>query len=798
MKPVQSAAKPTTYWGLKLLGIMLGLIGVPMLGGGAYLIILGGSWYYALAGAGLLVSAFFMIRGRMRGIHIYLCVFFATVLWALYEAGLNFWAFEARVAAPLLLAGLAALLARKVGTSAGRPANTRLYTLLGTGMVLGFAALVGAMFFPHGVVSNRIPATAGKAGAQTLASGDDWSAYGRTGAATRYSTASQITPANVGQLQQVWAVHSGDVANGAEGKEDQNTPLYIDGIVYHCSPMNKITAIDGGTGKVLWRFDPKSQFAFWKRCRTLGYFDPAGGLPAAPTDPCGPRILVATLDAKLIAVSAKTGQVCTGFGDKGTVDLNVGMGETPPGFYVPTTGPTVAGDKIIVGGWIGDNFMVGEPAGVVRAFDARSGQLAWAWDLGNPGNSGLPPKGQSYTRGTPNVWAPIAFDPALGLAYLPLGNATPDYYGGKRRTFDDEYNASVVAVDLATGKERWHFRTVNHDIWDYDVPSQPALIEFPDGKGGTTPGLIQTTKRGQIFVLDRRTGQPLTKVEQRAVPKGDGTAAGEYYAPSQPYSTGMASIGSEPLTETRMWGMTPVDQLVCRILFRQHRYRGDFTPQSTHKTLVYPGNNGGFNWGSTAVDEGRNIMVVADMRMPVSTWLIPRKDIAPIETFKPDAHGELSPQFGLPFGNMIKNFMSPLGVPCLQPPFGTISAIDLGTRKLLWQRPAGTMKDASIGTFQPHIAFNVGMPALGGAVTTRAGLTFHDGTQDYYLRAYDTQTGDELWKGRLPSGSQSTPMTYFDKASGRQFVIVTAGGARYNNNDRGDWIIAFALPKRAL
>lgn len=796
-----------THWGLKLLAFLLVIVSLSMMLGGGYLIILGGSWYYGLTGLGLLVSAIFMFRGEMHGIWLYLLIFAGTVIWALFEAGFDFWAIEARIVAPLFLASVALLLVGKVSTAKGRPARTGAYKIAGFFMLACFAAFIVAMFYPHGVVSNPIALTAGKPSEQTVLSGANWASYGRTGAGTRFSTADQINPANVGQLEQAWVVRSGDIADGSQGKEDQNTPLYVDGTVFHCSPMNKITAIEGGTGKVVWRFDPKAQFAYWKRCRSLGYYNPAGqaaiahttlvahGAPVVPQDDCGPRIIVATLDAKMISVSAATGKVCTSFGENGMVDLNVGMGDTPPGFYVPTTGPVVAGDKILVGGWIGDNFSVGEPSGVVRAFDARTGQLAWAWDLGNPGNTGLPPEGQSYTRGTPNVWSAIAFDTKLGLAYLPLGNATPDYYGGQRRKFDDEYNSSVVAVDLATGKERWHFRTINHDIWDYDVPSQPALVEFPDGKGGTNPGLIQTTKRGQIFVLDRRNGRPLVEVKQKPVPKGDGTSVGEYYASTQPYSTGIASIGDKPLTEARMWGMTPIDQMICRIQFRQHNYKGDFTPISTQKTLFYPGNNGGPNWGSTAVDESRNIMVVADMRMPVSTWLVPRKDILPPDKFQPDPHGQLSPQFGLPFGHMIVNFFSPLGVPCLQPPMGTISAIDLGSRKLLWQRPAGTMKDVAFGSLQPRLPLYVGMPALGGAITTQSGLTFHSGTQDYYLRAYDTQTGKILWEGRLPSGSQSTPMTYFDKASGRQFVVVTAGGARYNNNDRGDWIIAYALPK---
>lgn len=386
----------------------------------------------------------------------------------------------------------------------------------------------------------------------------------------------------------------------------------------------------------------------------------------------------------------------------------------------------------------------------------------------------------------------MAFDLDLNMAYLPLGNATPDYYGGKRRDFDDEYNASVVALDLDTGRRIWHFRTVNHDIWDYDLPAQPA-VDMPDGNGGATPALIQITKRGQIFVLDRRTGEPVTKVEQRQAPKEDGTAEGEYYAETQPYSVGMPAIGTEPLSEKRMWGATPIDHMLCRISFKQARYDGEVTTQSLQETIIYPGNNGGFNWGSASVDQERNMLIVNDMRIPVSAHLIRREDMDP--NTKPDAHASLSAMFGLSYGHKLVNYMSPIGIPCLELPWGTISGIDLASRQLIWQQPTGTAKDFTIGTIQPQLGFFVGMPSLGSPMTTKGGIVFHGGTQDYYLRAYDVETGKVLWQNRLPSGAQSTPMTYIDER-GRQFVVTTASGARYNPSDWGDYIVAFALPNK--
>lgn len=780
---------------LIVLAILLTLIGLALLGGGIYLIGLGGSWYYALIGISWIAAAVGVWRRDMRGVWLFLASFAVTLVWAVAEAGFNFWALEVRLAVPMLLAGLALLLVPAIHVARGRPAHTAPYVFGGAALLLCFGGFLVAMFFPHGVVHNAHILTKGLAHPITVATVGEWHTYGRTGEATRYAPLDQINVANVHKLRQAWAAHSGDVAQGTEGKEDQNTPLYADGILYHCSPTNRVTALDGGSGKVLWQFNPRSGFAMWKRCRTLGYYSPNEPSATAPSGgDCTTRVFVATADARLIALDARSGRICTDFGQAGTVDLKVGLGDVPPGYYAPTTGPIVVGTRIVVGGWVADNLAVGEPSGVVRAFDVLTGKLAWAWDLGNPGHHGAPLPGATYTRGTPNVWAAMAFDLELGMVYLPLGNATPDHYGGQRRPFDDEYNAAVVALDLATGRERWHYRTVHHDLWGYDLPTQPTLVNFPDGKGGSTPALIQTTKRGQFFVLDRRSGKPLIQITEMPAPQGDGTATGEVYSRTQPYAVGMASVGTEPLSEQRMWGLTPIDQLICRIRFRQHLYAGEFTPPSTRPALTYPGNNGGPSWGGATVDEERNIMIVADMRMPVSTQLIPRKDMVPQGPYQPDAESTVSPQAGLPFGQRAANFFSPLGVPCLEPPTGTLTAIDLGSRQVLWQRPAGTMEDVTVAGFQPGLGLYVGMPALGGAVTTRGGLSFFSATQDYYLRAFSTTTGEELWKARLPSGSQATPMTYLDQKTGRQFVVVTAGGARHNPNDRGDWIIAFTLP----
>ena len=777
-----------THWGLKALGALsLIAMGLPLLFGGLYLITLGGSWYYALAGAAYTYAAIELFRGRMRGVWICIAMFVLTVLWALYESGgFKFWAFEARVLAPMFLAGIGLLLASRIAPEQGRPPRTGVHSLAGAALMVCFVGLFVAMFFPQGVIRGNFKVTPGKPSTLNAAVGNDWPSYSRSTEGIRHAPFAQVTRDNVGQLEVAWTARHGEIADPDKGMEEQNTPIYADGRLFHCSPTDKVTALDGATGKILWKFDPQAKSPMWNRCRAVGYFDPG------PGDDCGPRVLIATIDTRLIAVRAADGSVCPSFGNNGTVSTAEGMGPIEPGFVMHTSGPLVAGDKVVLGAWIADGAHVGEPSGVVRAWNAKTGALEWAWDLGRPDIDTLPPPGETYTLGTPNVWTSIAADTELGLVYLPLGNATPDYYGGERRPFDNKYNSSLVAVDLATGKERWHFQTVHMDLWDYDVPSQPALIDFPDGKGGSTPAVLQTTKRGYIFVFDRRTGAPLVETIERKVAPPDGTAPGERYSSTQPYPVGMASVGTEILTEKMMWGMIPADQMLCRIMFKQRRYNGDFTTQSTQETLIYPGNVGSFNWGSVSVDPSRNMLIVNGIRMPNTTHLIPRAQFDPKTADAP--HGMIAPQFGLPFAQQLKQFMSPLGPPCLEPPMGSITGIDLATRKVVWERPAGTMKDMAFGGIQPGVGFYVGMPTMGGPMTTGSGLTFFAGTQDYYLRAFDTETGDELWKGRLPVGTQGTPMTYIDKASGRQFIVVVAGGARDNPVDRGDYIVAFALP----
>lgn len=609
----------------------------------------------------------------------------------------------------------------------------------------------------------------------------DWRFYGRDAGGSRYAPFDQINRGNVDKLEVAWTFRTGDIASN--GSEDQNTPLMVGDTLYACTPRNIVIAINAENGAERWRFDPKSDnWLRWRRCRGLGYHK-AGAAQSSAI--CAERILVGTIDARLIALDAKSGRPCPDFGNDGTVNLLAGLGKVKPGFYFVTSPPTVARDKVIVGGWVLDNAEVGEPSGVIRAFDATTGAFAWAWDMGRPGEHGMPPPHQTFTPGTPNSWSMHSYDDKLGLVYIPTGNATPDYWGGKRSEAAEKYSSSVVALDIETGAPRWSFQTTHHDLWDYDVPAQPVLVDLPVEDGPPTPALIQATKRGEVFLLDRRDGKPLAEVEERPAPQG--AAEGDWVAATQPYSVGMPSFAGAKLTEADMWGLTPLDQMLCRIMFKRLLYDGAMTPPSVQGSLQYPGNGGGMNWGSVAVDTGRMIMIVNDLQLANVVRLIPRAEIA--ESGPNSKHRGVSPQIGTPFGVDSDAMMSVLGLPCQRPPYGSISAVDLTTRTLLWTKPVGTA-EALIGLPLPQ-----GMPTLGGSLVTKGGLTFFAGTQDFYLRAFDSKTGAELLKAPLPVGAQATPMSYISP-TGRQMVVVSAGGAR-GMPGRGDYIIAYALPSNA-
>ncbi|CAO3439009.1 Quinate/shikimate dehydrogenase [Pyrroloquinoline-quinone] (EC 1.1.5.8) [Azospirillum doebereinerae] len=686
------------------------------------------------------------------------------------------------------------------------------------------------MFMPHPEVtaSGTTPLTPVRPEAEQK----NWAHYGNDQGGTRFAALDQINRGNVANLRVAWTYRTGDVPESPTGNEaeDQQTPLQIGDRVFLCTPHNNVVALDADTGRQIWKAEINAKSSVWNRCRGLAYFDATapltqptvpGSTPVPPAvvepgAPCQRRILMNTITAALVALDADTGAFCPGFGNNGRVDLKAGLGNAPDPDYQLTSPPTIAGTTVVVGGRVADNVQVDMPGGVMRGFDVVTGALRWAFDPGNPAITQSPPPGQTYTRSTPNVWAPMTYDPASNTVFMPVGSPSVDLWGGSRTALDHTYGASILALDAATGREKWVHQTVHNDLWDFDVPMQPTLIDFPAADGSTVPAVIFGTKAGQIYVLERATGRPLTEVREQPVKPG--TIKDERYAPTQPQSVGMPQIGAETLAEADMWGATPFDQLLCRIKFKSMRYDGLYTVPGTDMSLSFPGSLGGMNWGGLSIDPNARYAFFNDMRLGLWVQMFPqtpeqgtqRTDAGPKSGENQgriagrtdvNAGGETPntgmgavPLKGTPYSVNKNRFLSPLQIPCQKPPFGSLTAVDLKTRRIAWQVPVGTVQDTGPFGIKMLVPIPVGMPTLGGTLATQGGLVFIAGTQDYYLRAFDSGTGREIWKARLPVGSQGGPMTYKSPKTGKQYVVISAGGAR-QSPDRGDHVVAYALPE---
>ena len=617
----------------------------------------------------------------------------------------------------------------------------------------------------------------------------EWPSYGGDPGGSRYSPLDDIRADNLSQLEIAWTHRTGDVADGKGEFEETSafelTPLLVDGTLFACTPFNRVLALDPETGEKLWGFDPgldlTANYANQFVCRGVATWldsDRAAG------EPCRRRIFTATNDARLFALDAATGARCADFGEAGEVDLNPGVGEQLwKGEYQVTSPPAVAGDLVVVGSAVGDNQRVDAPSGVVRAFDARTGALRWAWDLSPPGGGSGPAAEAGYLLGTPNVWAPISVDEARGLVFVPTGNPSPDYWGGRRGEID-HYGSSVVALRAGSGEVAWSFQTVHHDLWDYDVSSQPALTTLRRG-GESIPAVIQATKMGLLFTLHRETGEPLFEVEERPVPQGG--APGEILSPTQPFPVKPPPLVRHSLSPEDAWGITPFDRGSCREKLEALRYDGIYTPPTLQGSLMYPGNAGGANWGSVAVDPVRQILIARVSDFPFAVTLLPAESFERERRENPGV--EISPQRGTPYAMRREAVLSPLGVPCNSPPWGSLVAVDLAAGEIRWQVPHGTIRDIA----PVPLPIKLGTPGIGGPLVTASGLVFIGAAMDDYLRAFDVETGEELWKGRLPAGGQATPMSYRVRPGGKQYVVIAAGGHGRAGTRLGDYIVAFAL-----
>ncbi len=772
---------------MRTLALVLLLFTLPIAAGGAWLLILGGSAYYAAAGLTVIAAAVLLWRSRPAGALLYCAFLAATLVWALWESGLDGWSLAPRLIGPGLL-GLCFFvpaIRRAVGNAAALACG------IGGMLCLGVTGLAAAL--PDGLNPQRGGLTV--QAALAVASSNDlgqWPHFGRTAGGDRFSPLDQINRTNVANLKPAWTYHTGVFTPDEGGGPLQTTPIMVGDNLYLCTQTNIIIALDPDTGGEKWRFDPKIDTKGASRvttCRGVSYFED-------PTRAdCPRRIIAATFDARLLAVDAQTGKPCQTFGARGAVDLRAGMGDVPGGFYYASSAPVIAGGNIVLGGWIADNQSTDEPSGVIRAFDAGTGAFRWAWDAGRPGQYGEPREGETYTRSTPNSWAPLSADETLGLVYVPTGNPTPDHWGGNRSKESNRFGSAVVALDMRTGEPRWSFQTAHYDLWDYDVASQPTLVDVTIG-GQRTPALVQATKRGELFLLDRRTGKPLSPVVERPVPQR-GSVEPERLSPTQPFSTGMPSLAGDPLRERDMWGMTPFDQLWCRIAFRKLRYDGPMTPPGTERSLIYPGIAGGVNWGSVSIDPIRQVMIVNSMQYGSVIRLVPRAEtdrmLAQAANYS-HSFALPQPQAGTPYGVQLEGFESPLLAPCNKPPYGTIHAIDLKTRRLLWSRPFGSVRDTGPFNIPVGLPLDMGMPNFGGSLITASGLVFIGASHDKTFRAFDINSGKNLWQARLPAGGQANPMSYRSPRTGRQYVVIAAGGHKLLRASAGDAIVAFALP----
>jgi quinoprotein glucose dehydrogenase len=796
-----------------VLALVLGLFGLFMVVGGAWLIGLGGNWYYAIAGVLSIASAVSLARRRPSATLWFGVLFALTLVWTIWESGADYWGWVPRFALILIFAIAFSLL---LPTLHGRLSRTtaRVVPLV---LVAAFVIAGCLAFVPHHVTAaSNVPAGAENAFiADTGASVEsgipstDWPAYGGNQAAQRYTSATQITPANVKDLQVAWTATVGDIPSDSRWGV-QNTPLKIGNMVYVCGYLNKVSALDAATGEHKWDFDPgitAASVPYTPSCRSMSYYeDPSSAsAPGATTSAmCNRRIIFGTLDARVIELDAQTGQRCTDFGKNGEVSLTEDMGKVYHGYVSITSPPVVIRDTIVVGHTTVDGQRAFGPAGVTKAYNVKTGELKWAWDAAAP-NDPAPRKGDDlYKRGSPDVWTSFTGDNKLGLVFLPVANASGDYYSSSRTADELKYSPSLTALDVETGMPRWTFQNTHNDVWDYDPGSPPTLLDYPQADGTKVPAIIFPTKNGEFYVLNRETGKSLFGVEERPVPQGGLEPAAR--SKTQPFSK-FASVAQPDLTPANMWGITPMDQLVCRIQFAQADYRGKFTPPDLKKPIIdYPGYNGGVDWGGVSFDPARGLIIANYNDMPNYTHLVTRKeadklgwkakDVVNDPVADAKAEGAGDPQEGVPVAvNVNAGWQLPFtGMLCKEPPYGGIRAIDIRDGRTVWDRPLGTARENGPFGLPTGLPINIGTPNNGGSVVTKSGLIFIAAATDNLIRAIDITTGETVWSAALPAGAQAMPMIY--EQDGREFVVITATGHHFMHTPKGNYVVAYALPKR--
>ena len=782
----------------KLTSIVLAILALALLYMGGKLLMLGGSAFYALMAVGLLITAILLFRNQRSALALYAVLMWITLAWIIWEVGFDKWQWIPRGD---LFGVIGLWLAMPWVVKPLYQGERRFHTFLGGTVIVMIVVVIGLCFYDPlpqaGTISNA------REQASEQGAANDWTAYGGTTDGQRFSSLNQITKENVQNLEVAWTYHTGDLRQDADASEYtfEATPVKANGMLYFCTPHNEVHALDPETGAVKWKYTPNKDRSYLQQhqtCRGVSYYEQS---PVAAQDSaaspaiCRKRIFNATTDAQLIALDADTGKPCADFGTNGVVDLHANMGEVRPHALMQTAAPLVAGKLVIVGGSVMDNgFNSGNPSGVIRAYDAETGRLVWNFDPANPDNTSPVAAGQNYPQDTPVAWGTLSADLKNGLVYVPFGNASPDEVGIERdaNSNTEKFRDALVALDLQTGKFKWRYQSSNHDLWDRDNPSQPSLLDI-DYQGQKQPVVILPTKTGNLFVLNRLTGQPVYPVNQVKV-STEGGVPGEKFAATQPVSS--LNFIPDPLTEKSMWGITPFDQMSCRMDFRSLRYDGNpWTPATEAGSLIFPGNIGVFNWGSVAVDPQRQMLIAAPVRLAYKYNLIKRTPQTETQRlFTKDGQPYWNENFQGDYAIHIQQLASGLGIPCIAPPWGRMVGVDLKTGKTEWLRRVGVTKNLKT-SFLPGrfpIGFPMGMVAHGGPLLTAGDLVFHGATADNFFRAYDSTTGELLWQTELSAGAQATPSTFMGK-DGKQYVVIAAGGHGSLGTQAGDSVVAFRL-----
>ena len=787
---------------IKLTSIVIAIVGIAMLYMGGKLLLLGGSPFYVVIAIGLLLTAIALFKNKKIALSIYAILMWLVVAWTIYEVGFDKWQWIPRGDIIGLLGVWLALpwIVRPLSKAQGAAKPAGFHPFLGTTVIVIIALVIGLAFYDPYPQAGKL--TNKRTPVDTAVASNDWTAYGGTSNGLRFSDLKQITKDNVSNLEVAWTYHTGDLRTEKDATEYtfEATPLKVNNTVYFCTPHNEVHALNPETGELKWKYQPAKDRSYLQQhqtCRGVSYYAPEAQPASAAEAPamCRKRIFNATTDAKLIALDADSGKPCADFGENGIVDLRANMGNIRPHALMQTAAPLVAGNLVIVGGSVMDNgFNSGNPSGVIRAYDVTSGRLVWNFDPANPQQTQPLPAGQTYPQDTPVAWATLSADLKNGLVFVPFGNASPDELGNRRdaNSNTEKFRDTLVALDLKTGAFKWRFQSSKNDLWDRDNPSQPSLLDI-DYQGSRQPVVILPTKTGNLFVLNRLTGQAVYPVNQVDV-STTGGVQGEKFSPTQPVSA--LNFIPDPLKEKSMWGLTPFDQMACRIEFKSMRYDGNpWTPSTEAGTIVFPGNIGVFNWGSVAIDPERQILIASPVRLAYKYNLIKRTpETENKRLFTKDGTPYWNENFEGDYAIHIQQFASSLGIPCIAPPWGRMVGVDLTTGKTEWLRRVGTTKNLKT-TFLPGrfpIGFPMGMVAHGGPLTTAGDLVFHGATADNFFRAYDINTGELLWQTELPAGGQATPATYMG-ADNKQYVIIAAGGHGSLGTKAGDSVVAWRL-----